>query len=207
MAVGKNTEKNVGIVLLAAGASVRLARPKQLLLYRGQTLLKYSIQTALDSQAQPVVVVLGANANELQNEIKESNVHVVINEHWQEGMSSSIRRGVKAITEVVPAVEGVILMVCDQPYVTAGLLNELITVHEKSGKQIVACSYSDTFGPPAFFHHSLFDELLQLKGDIGARSIVRQHTDMVEVIPFAEGTIDIDTETDYEKIKGKVNND
>ena len=98
MAVGKNTEKNVGIVLLAAGASVRLGRPKQLLPYRGQTLLKYSIQTALDSQAQPVVVVLGANANELQNEIKESNVHVVINEHWQEGMSSSIRRGVKTIT-------------------------------------------------------------------------------------------------------------
>ena len=203
----KGKGKNIGLVLLAAGASVRLGRPKQLLHFRGQSLLKYSIQNALASNAQPVVVVLGANANGLQKETTESGIHVVVNEEWQEGMSSSIRRGIETISELGPEVEGVILMVCDQPYVTTNLLNELITVHEKSGKQIVACSYGDTFGPPAFFHHSLFDELLRLKGDIGARSIVQQHTNMVEVIPFAEGTIDIDTEADYEKIKGKVKND
>jgi len=201
MAVEKGKGKNIGIVLLAAGASVRLGRPKQLLQYHGQSLLKYCIQNARASNAQPVVVVLGANANGLQNETNERGIHVVVNEVWQEGMSSSIRSGIKTITQLTPEVEGIILMVCDQPYVTTTLINELIGVHEKSGKQIVACSYGDTFGPPAFFHHSLFDELLRLKGDIGARSIVQQHTDTVEVIPFAEGTVDIDTEADYEKIK------
>ena len=201
MAVEKGKGKNIGIVLLAAGASVRLGRPKQLLQYHGQSLLKYCIQNARASNAQPVVVVLGANANGLQNETNERGIHVVVNEVWQEGMSSSIRSGIKTITQLTPEVEGIILMVSDQPYVTITLINELIGVHEKSGKQIVACSYGDTFGPPAFFHHSLFDELLRLKGDIGARSIVQQHTDTVEVIPFAEGTVDIDTEADYEKIK------
>lgn len=193
--------KNVGLILLAGGASARLGRPKQLLPYHGQTLLQYSLQAALASRAQPVVVVLGANAGILRNEIHENHIHVVVNAEWQAGMASSIRSGVKVFTDISPAVEGVILMVCDQPYVTSTLLNELITAHQKTGKQIVACGYDNTFGPPVFFHHALFEELLQLKGDMGARSIVRHHTDDVEVIPFPKGTYDIDTEADYERIK------
>jgi molybdenum cofactor cytidylyltransferase len=126
MAVEKGKGKNIGIVLLAAGASVRLGRPKQLLQYHGQSLLKYSIQNVLASNAQPVVVVLGANANNLQNEANERGVHVVANEDWQQGMSTSIRRGIKTITDVAPAVEGIILMVCDQPYVSTNLLNKLL---------------------------------------------------------------------------------
>ena len=106
-----------------------------------------------------------------------------------------------------PAVEGVIIMVCDQPFVTSHLLNELIIAHQKTGKPIVASGYENTFGPPVFFHHSLFNELLQLKGDIGARGIIKQHTNEVEVVPFPDGTYDIDTEADYEKVKRTVNND
>ena len=116
-------------------------------------------------------------------------------------MASSIRSGVKAVAEINQSAEGLILMVCDQPFVTAALLNELITAHQKTGKGIVTCSYEDTYGPPVFFHASLFPELLHLTGDTGARSIVRQHTDDVEAIPFPEGTIDIDTDADYEKLK------
>jgi molybdenum cofactor cytidylyltransferase len=96
-------------------------------------------------------------------------------------------------------------MVCDQPFVTPDLLNELIAAHRITGKQIVVCGYDDTFGPPVFFHRALFDQLIELTGDIGARNIVRQHTEMLEVIPFPEGTFDIDTEADYERIKSNVN--
>lgn len=195
---------NTAILLLAAGGSARLGRPKQLLPYEDETLLHYSVKTALASGTQPVVVVLGANADILQNELKNTDVQVEVNEDWQEGMASSIRCGIKAIAAIAPDAEGIILMMCDQPFVTPGLLNELIAAHQKTGKQIVACSYEDTFGPPAFFHHTLFDELLRLKGDIGARSIVRHHTDMVEIIPFAGGTFDVDTEADYEKLKTKA---
>lgn len=207
MASEKSKGKNVGLVLLAAGASVRLGRPKQLLTYNGQTLLNHSIHNALDSGAQPVVVVLGAHAQQLQEKIKKDAVHLMVNANWQEGMASSIRCGVNYLLETAPSVEGLILMVCDQPYVTTSLLNELMEAHEKSGKQIIACSYENSFGPPAFFHQSLFDELLQLKGDIGARSVVRQHTDMVDVIPFPGGDVDVDTEADYERIKSKGNLD
>jgi molybdenum cofactor cytidylyltransferase len=194
--------KNVGLILLAGGASERLGRPKQLLTYRGQTLLRHSLKTAITSQAKPVIVVLGANSEALKNEIKNFNTHVVVNAGWQEGMASSIRSGMQAVTEINPAAEGIILMVCDQPFVTSDLLNELIATHRKTGKQIVACGYEDTFGPPVFFHHALFQDLLQLKGDVGARSILSQHTDMVEIIPFLQGTFDVDTEADYEKLTG-----
>jgi molybdenum cofactor cytidylyltransferase len=191
-------EKNIGIILLAAGGSARLGHPKQLLKFGDRTLLQYSIEAALASRAQTVVVVLGANADQLQREINNEKVQVVVNKKWEEGMASSISCGVSAFDDLV---EGIILMVCDQPYVTADLLNELIDTHQKSGKQIVACSYGNTFGPPVFFHRSLFGELLQLKGDVGARNIVKQHSDLVETIPFPKGTVDIDTEADYQELK------
>lgn len=197
--------KNVGIVLLAAGASTRLGRPKQLLAYHGQTLLQHSVQTAAASRAQQVMVVLGASSEKLASEMKEANVHVVVNTEWQEGMGSSIRCGINAITGLDSAFEGMIIMVCDQPFVTTDLLNEIIDTHRRTGKQIIACSYEDSFGPPVFFHRSLFKELMQLKGDIGARSILIQHTDTVEVIPFPQGTFDVDTEEDYERLKTNGN--
>jgi molybdenum cofactor cytidylyltransferase len=128
-----------------------------------------------------------------------------VNAEWKEGMAASIRCGLKAFAEISPAAEGVILMVCDQPFVTASILNDLITAHQKTGKPVVACGYEDTFGPPVFFHHSLFEELLQLKGDMGARGVVRQHADAVEVVPFPDGTIDVDTKNDYERLKTAKN--
>jgi molybdenum cofactor cytidylyltransferase len=197
----KNKGGEIGIILLAAGASLRLGHPKQLLPYKRKTLLRYSLEEALASGAQPLVVVLGANADNLQKEISGYPVHTVINEHWQEGMASSIRTGIKAITEINPVAEGAILIVCDQPFMTAGLLNTLMSTHQTTGKGIVACTYGNTFGPPAFFHQSFFPELLQLKGDVGARSIVQKNIDNVEAIPFPNGTFDIDTYKDYEFIK------
>ena len=201
--MAKTSETNIGIILLAAGSSSRLGRPKQLLSYDGQTLLQHTIQVASDSNAHPVVVVLGAQAEMIRNDIKEIDVNLVDNPDWQEGMASSIRSGINAFTEIAPDAEGMILMVCDQPHVNPSLLNEIITAHKRTGKPIVACSYEKTFGPPVFFHRSLFAELLQLKGDIGARSVVRQHTDEVEVIPFPEGVFDIDTEADFKNLSGR----
>lgn len=194
-------EKQIGIILLAAGESSRLGKPKQLLLYKGQTLLQHALNEALASNPELVVVVLGANAETLQKEITGNKAHVVINTQWPEGMASSIRAGIKAIIEINPSAYGVILLVCDQPFINAGLMNDLITAHQKTNKEIVVCNYGNTFGPPVFFHQSLFPELLELKGDIGARSIIQRHTDSVQAVFFPAGAFDIDTEADYEKIK------
>lgn len=189
---------NTGVIVLAAGSSSRLGRPKQWLSYNGKSLLQHTIETALAAPAHPVVVVLGASGNVL--ETKDTDVHVVVNAQWEEGMASSIRCGLEAFTKLSPAAEGIILMVCDQPFVTAALLNDLVTAHQKTGKAIVACGYENTFGPPVFFHHTVFAELLRLTGDTGARGIVRRHIDAAEIIPFPKGSFDIDTEADYNRL-------
>ena len=201
MSAEKARATNIGVILLAAGNSSRLGRPKQLLPLEGETLLQHSLQVASASQAQPIVLVLGAQADIIKNDVDKLNLHIIQNNDWGEGMASSIRAGIKALTRIEPDVEGSILMVCDQPYVTSSLLNKLISVHQRTGKPIIASMYENTFGPPVLFHHSVFDELIQLKGDVGAKSIVQKHPDDVEVIPFPEGTYDVDTEADYERIK------
>jgi molybdenum cofactor cytidylyltransferase len=119
-------------------------------------------------------------------------------------MASSIRCGLNALLEIAPSSEGVILMVCDQPYVTSSLLTNLVTEHKTSGKPIITCSYENTFGPPTFFHKSTFQELLQLKGDAGARKIVQQYSDNIGIIPFPKGNIDIDTQSDYENLFNSI---
>lgn len=199
--MGNSKEKQIGIILLAAGESSRLGKPKQLLLYKGQTLLQHTLNEALTCNPELVVVVLGANAETLQKDVTGNKVHVAINTQWPEGMASSIRTGIKTIIEINPSACGVILLLCDQPFINADLLNDLITAHQKTSKGIVACNYGNSFGPPVFFHQSLFPELLELKGDIGARSIIQRHTDNVEAVFFPGGVFDIDTEADYEKLK------
>lgn len=198
MPAKQNHATNIGVIVLAAGASSRLGKPKQSLLYKGKTLLQHTISTALASPAQPVVVVLGANEEVL--ETKDSDVQVVVNAQWQEGMASSIRCGLEAFTRRSSTADGIILMVCDQPFVTAMLLNHLVEAHQKTGKPIVASGYDNTFGPPVFFHHTFFEELRTLTGDTGARSIVRRHKDAAEIIPFPQGSFDIDTEADYNRL-------
>lgn len=193
-------EKNFGVVLLAAGNSSRLGQPKQLLLFKGKTLLQHSIELTAAADTTFTVVVLGANAELLQPCIKDNKVHTVINKRWREGMASSIVCGVRLLKEVDNTIEGFILMVCDQPYVTTFLIDELIRVHRNTGKLIVTCSYGETFGPPALFHKSVFKELMELTGDVGARSIIKKYPGEVEFVPFPEGITDVDTEADYQKI-------
>ena len=191
---------NVGVVLLAAGGSSRLGSPKQLLSYEGKPLIQYMLHIARNSKAKHVVVVLGSEAGSIASQIPGNVATVVVNDAWQEGMASSIRTGMKILMQDHPDATGAILMVCDQPDVTAQLINDLIDVHQQTGKPIITCSYANTFGPPTFFHKSIFPDLLQLKGDVGARSVLQRHVKEVEAIPFPQGSRDIDTKADYEKL-------
>lgn len=192
-------QRNIAVILLAAGNSSRLGRPKQLLSYHDQTLLQHTLQAASDSVAHPIVVVLGAYSDAVEKVVDHGTAHVITNPDWQEGMASSVRRGLEALLEIDPLVEGAVMMVCDQPFVTAELLDNLIRRYLETGKAIVASSYGQTFGPPALFHKSLFPELLGLKGDVGAKGLIFKHPHDLESIPFPEGDIDVDTEADYQK--------
>lgn len=163
--------------------------------------MEHSVNVANDADANPVIVVLGANAPLLEKEIEEKKVHIVVNKEWQEGMASSIRCGLNTLLHIAPSSGAAILMVCDQPFVSASLLNELISTQKNTGKQIVASQYQDTVGPPALFDKMIFPELMELKGDAGARKIVERHRNETTTVLFTGGNIDIDTEADYKALK------
>jgi molybdenum cofactor cytidylyltransferase len=172
-----------------------------LLAYNDKSLLRHTLSEAINSYATPVIVVLGANSDLISKEIDKTKVYIIENKEWEEGMASSVRIGLSTLLQIFPSADAVIFMVCDQPHVSATLLNDLINTQVETYKKIVTCNYGETIGPPALFHKSLFNELMQLKGDAGARKIIQQHSDEVATVLFAKGKIDIDTNEDYEALK------
>jgi len=199
MPAERTDTNNIGIILLAAGASSRLGQPKQLLMFGDLTLMDHCIHVAHGSNADLIIVVVGAQPHSVSAQVSDKT-HIANNVYWQEGMASSIRFGIKTLLELAPSAEGAILMVCDQPYVTSLLLNTLIATYQTTGKSIVASGYDNTFGPPVFFHKRYFPELIQLSGDVGAKALIKEHADEVELVLFAKGNIDIDTVADYQKL-------
>ncbi len=193
----KKNVGDIGLVLLAAGASKRLEKPKQLLRFQGETLLKRAVITALASDCRPVIAALGANAEKLKREIEEFDIEIVENPDWEKGMGSSIKIGLEKLSEICPEISGVVLMVCDQPFVSADLIARLIESFRATGAPIVACSYGATLGVPALFSQRFFPELLALNADGGAKKIISEHRTDVTEIDFEAGATDIDTEQDY----------
>lgn len=187
-----------GIVILAAGGSSRLGQAKQLLPYQGSTLAGHAALTALATGLHPVVVVLGDRAEEIKKELEGLAIHLVVNEHWQEGMAGTLKKGLDAALELDPALEAVIFMVCDQPLVSPALLLRLLGTHEEHWKPIVASRYQENLGTPALFAHSVFPALRELIGDTGARKLIRDYGEAVSEVDFPGGHIDIDTKQDYE---------
>lgn len=189
----------IPVVILAAGASRRLGMPKQLALYRGQTLLGHAVATALAAGSGSVVVVLGAGADPLGREVTGPGVRVVANPDWATGMASSVRSGVAAVEEAVPDAGAILFTVCDQPLVTADLL-EAITREHRAGHDLVAASYGETVGVPALFSRRYLAELAALTGDEGARRVLARHADLVRAIPFPDAALDVDTPADLARL-------
>ncbi len=184
----------IAIIILAAGESTRMRLPKQLLPYKRKSLLQRAVDEALASKAQSVHVVLGAHADQIRRSVSMDNVTVVLNEKWGEGMSSSIRAGVGALR---PDIEAAMIALCDQPYLSSTVINELIDRYLASGKPIVACEYDGLPGVPALFAKRYFTELTSLRGDSGARRIIQSHENDALLIPFSEGSVDLDTPEEY----------
>lgn len=186
----------VGAIVLAAGGSSRLGTPKQLLTFCGETLVRRAAKAALESVCDRVVVVVGNHAQQIRQEMSDLPVLVVENEDWRSGISSSIRTGLEQISSP----DGVVITLCDQPFMTAAVLNELIDAHRETGSAIVASTYATTRGVPAFFAPELFNELAALTKDEGARRIIASHPEKVATVEFPRGAIDIDTLEDRERL-------
>jgi len=195
-----NCIHHYGIVILAAGKSSRLGSPKQLLPYMGGTLLRHSVQEAIDVDCGPVLVVTGANGEEVKDTVKGLSVEIAENGGWDEGMASSLRVGLHQMLKSHPDTDGIIFMVCDQPFVTKSVLLCLIETQVKEGKAVTAAGYGGKSGTPALFHKSFFDRLMELKGDKGARMLIASYPEDVCIVPFEEGALDIDTTEDYARL-------
>ncbi|MEJ6981784.1 nucleotidyltransferase family protein [Pedobacter sp. P351] len=191
-----------GLIILAAGSSSRLGQPKQKLIYKGKSLLRHAIDEGLASLCSVVVLVLGSDAVTNRREAEMCpDIHITINQNWEDGMASSIKAGISELLTIDPHISQAIIMLCDQPFVNADILNKLIKEKMLSSKDISACSYNNTIGTPVLFDRSFFPLLISLEGSQGAKSLVYENIDLVALVPFPFGNIDIDTIDDFEKLK------
>lgn len=193
--------KRIALVILAAGSSSRMGTPKQLLPYRGRTLLAHAAKVSLSSTCRPVLVVIGAQASRMRDELKFLDVLPVENPSWQEGIASSIRTGIESITRLQPPPDAALFMLCDQPLVTGDLLNRIARAYETHTPPAVGCDYGNTVGIPALFARELFDELLKLRGNQGAKPILQARATRAAFVPFGHAAIDIDTPEDYARLR------
>lgn len=194
----------VGLIVLAAGASTRMGMPKQLLQFGERSLIGHVVEVAMASVCNPIIVVLGASSDCLKPQVEPLDVRIVENPHWAEGMSTSIRAGIEVLYAINPEVEAVVLMLCDQPFVSTQIVDRLVAVYQATGKLIIASEYAEILGVPALFSRALFSELRALSGDVGARQVIKQHAQAVFAVPFPEGAIDLDTPKDYEAFQAQV---
>jgi molybdenum cofactor cytidylyltransferase len=189
----------LSILILAAGNSSRLGHPKQLIEFEGKTLIERITETAL-SISKEVLVVLGGNSSLITPKLEqfEDSISILFNPDWQEGMGSSIRKGVEVLTNKS---NSILILLSDQPFVNQGLIQKMIEIFESTKCPIITCHYGNQLGVPMLFDKSIFPELLKLSGDKGAKSFLSSFQDKIAKISFPEGSFDIDTEEDIEKLR------
>jgi molybdenum cofactor cytidylyltransferase len=193
----------IGIVILAAGSSSRMGQSKQLLLIDDQPMLLKTINTALASTTGKTVVVLGANDKMHRAAIEHLPVEIVYNEHWRNGMGSSLKAGLNFLLDKLPGMDGIVVLVCDQPFLSTEHIQKLIEGHRQANRPIIASKYANTSGVPVFFTKSVFKQLLGLEDDQGAKKMLHENSSEVTYVDFPMGEIDLDTPEDYDSFQKK----
>jgi CTP:molybdopterin cytidylyltransferase MocA/xanthine/CO dehydrogenase XdhC/CoxF family maturation factor len=218
------SQSQIGAVILAAGESSRFGQPKQLIQFRGKSLVRRIVDAAKKARCSPIAVVVGndriipragplafrrgqaiksegALVEAIARELDNTGAAIVKNKDWRGGVGTSIRAGARHLMDQSPEVDAIMLLVCDQPAVDARAIERLIKLRETTKNSIVASSYADTLGVPALFDRSLFQELLSLGDKAGAKSVIFRNRERVAEFVFPEGKIDIDTREDWQKLK------
>jgi molybdenum cofactor cytidylyltransferase len=189
----------IAAVVLAAGGSTRMGRPKLALPVRGEPMIRRVARAAQESRCREVIVVLGTHAEIYRPLLDGLDVRIVMNTDPGEGMGSSIRVGVAAIA---PEAAGVVILLADQPFVTGEIINRLLKAAVAQRRPIVASAYGNTTGPPVYFGREMFPALLALSGDQGARSVIEAHPAESIAVPIPDAiAVDVDTIGDLESIE------
>lgn len=188
----------IAIIILAAGASSRMGKIKQLLPWKQTTLIGNAIEQALDSKADDVFVVLGANYQLISKEIEQENITIIYNKNWTLGMGSSIICAMDFFDKKHKKYDGVLITLVDQPLIDVIYFNMLI--NKFIDNNIIASKYKNRVGVPAIFSLKYFNELRQLNGDIGARDLILKHINDVKKIDAFDKIQDIDSIESYEHL-------
>ncbi|MCY1720922.1 nucleotidyltransferase family protein [Prolixibacteraceae bacterium Z1-6] len=197
----------IPIILLAAGNSSRMQRPKQLLPWGAGTLIEHQINV-LKATTQPLYVVLGASAGQIIPLFEKTEVEIVLNNLWEKGMGSSVSAGIKRVEREVPGAKGVLFALIDQPLVTTDHFKNLISKFQAEKRQIIVSqSVSGWRGAPALFDKVYFNELMCLDGTQGAKTIINKYPDRVIGCECADILEDMDTPENYRQLlkRYKVN--
>ena len=187
------------ILILAAGQSKRMGQPKQLLPYKNSTLLLEKIKQFQNLEQTQVFVVLGAYFTEIFPLLRELPVKVVMNSNWQEGMGSSLSKGVGLIDKK-DMFDRVLITLSDLPLMESSHYEELIDMSKTTGKRIIQTEYEDTAGVPAVFDKSLFASLSRLKNEEGAKPLIDKYKKEVLKLRSKTPYFDVDTSDTYQKL-------
>ncbi len=189
---------SIAVVVLAAGASTRIGRPKQLLRYGDETLLTRAAKAALDTQCGPVYVVVPDDPV-VSRDLLDLPVQIVINTDVGEGIAGSIRTGLQTATKSAP-IDGVLFTLVDQPHVRAREQQKMVSHFNSQGPGVIAAAYNGVVGVPAIFPRRFFGRILALRGDQGARSLLKELEGEVHRHSLLEAAVDLDTVDDYERL-------
>lgn len=198
---GTNAPLRFGAVVLAAGASTRMGSPKQLIVHEGEPMVRRAAIAAADADTDPVIVVLGANAELVAPSLSGLTppVMTVVNANWEDGLASSLFTGLRVLEDTTPY-DAVLVTLADQPFVDEAALKRLVAAFDDKHR-IIASAYNDVIGVPAVFGREYVAELMQLEGDSGAGQWLRGRLGEVTTIPLEAGGIDIDTPADASRFR------
>lgn len=193
--------KGIGIIILAAGSSSRLGQSKQLVEFEGETLLRRITKTALQSKADSVLVVLGSEHEKHYENIKDLPILLVYNPNWQKGMGSSLKAALDQLFSIpFHEWEAVLVLVCDQVFLTVAHIDLLISAFLENKSVIIASHYEGIIGVPAIFGRDYFSELQSINDQDGAKKVIMQNQSNVISIDFYDGKFDLDTKQDLERL-------
>lgn len=192
-------------VILAAGQSKRLGRPKQLLDIGGRPVIRCVAEVAVRARLESVIVVLGSAADEAERALAGLDLQIVGNPDFATGQASSLRAGLRA----VPATADAILFILgDQPTISSDVIDLVRAMYGADRSPIVQARYRGRPGHPVLFDRSLFAELADISGDQGARGVLRRHSaDITYAEIDQDAPLDIDTEADYQTVLRRVRED
>jgi molybdenum cofactor cytidylyltransferase len=190
----------ISAILLAAGESKRMGRPKQLLEWRGKTLLQHSLESLINSAANEIILVLGHEADRISETLPTLPIKIVTNPDYKQGMASSLRRGLLAMD---PRSEAFLVLLADQPGIGPEITNTLIRTFQQADPKpgIVRPVYRGLRGHPVLIGVQYLKEALQLQGDMGARQILMNHSEDILEIDVDQDAVlkDIDTPEEYQR--------